>query len=83
MNWLLYDAFATGTFFRQAIGFTVIAVGIFSLLNTLFAPIFVAAPTGILLLNTGIGILCVFVGVWTERVVRQQLSHAGNKERGH
>jgi hypothetical protein len=83
MNWLLQDAFATGTFVRQAIGFAGVAFGIFSLLNTLFAPVFVAAPTGILLLNTGMGILCVVVGVWTERVVRQQVSHIGKRGGGH
>jgi hypothetical protein len=83
MNWLLQDAFSTGSFVRQAIGFTGIAFGIFSLLNTLFAPIFVAAPTAILLLNTGAGILFVGVGVWTERVARQQLSHVGKREVGH
>ncbi len=78
MNWLLQDAFATGSFVRQAIGFAGVAFGVFSLLNTLFAPVFVAAPTGILLLNTGVGILCVGVGVWAERVVRQQLGEIGD-----
>jgi hypothetical protein len=68
MNGLLRDAFATGSFVRQAFLFAGVAFGVFSLLNTLFAPIFVAAP---------MGILCVGVAVWTERVVRQQMSHVG------
>jgi hypothetical protein len=72
MNWLFQDAFATGSLVRQAIEFAGVVFGIFSLLNTLFAPIFVAAPTGILLLNTGVGIFCVGAGVWVERVVRQK-----------
>jgi len=75
MNWLLRDAFATGSFVRQASGFAGVAFGVFWLLNPLFASVFVAAPIGILFLNTGVDILCVGVGVWTERVVRQQLSH--------
>jgi hypothetical protein len=79
MNWLFQDAFATGSFVRQATGFASVAFGVFSLLNTLFAPVFVATPIDILLLNTVLGILCVGVGVWTERVVRQQLSPV-NKE---
>jgi len=74
MNWLLQGAFATGSFVRQAIGFAGVVFGVFSLLNTLFAPVFVAAPTGILLLNTGAGIFCVGVGIWAERVVRQKTS---------
>lgn len=78
MNWLLQDAFSTGSFVHQSIGFTGIAFGIFSSLNTLFAPIFVAAPYGILLLNTGAGILFAGVGVWTERVIRHKLSPIGN-----
>jgi len=78
MNWLLQDAFSTGSFVRQAIGFAGIAFGVFSMLNTLFAPIFVAAPTAILLLNTVMGILFVGVGVWTERVIRHKISHIEN-----
>ncbi|MFH1077356.1 MAG: hypothetical protein V1753_11105 [Pseudomonadota bacterium] len=75
MNWLLQDTFATGSFVYQATVFAGVAFGIFSLLNTLFAPVFVAAPIGILLLNTVVGILFVGVGAWTERVVRQQFLH--------
>lgn len=71
MNWLFQDAFSTGSFVRQTIGFTCVVFGIFSLLNTLFAPIFVVAPIAILLLNTVVGILCVGAGVWVERVVRR------------
>lgn len=71
MNWLLQDAFATGGPMRQAAGFAA-AVGVFSLLNTLFAPVFVDAPTGILLLNTIVGIFFVGFGGWIERVARQR-----------
>ena len=75
MNWFFQDAFSTGSFIFQAIGFACVAFGIFSLLNTLFAPVFVNAPIVILLLNMVVGIFCVSIGVWTERIVRYQLLH--------
>jgi len=80
MNWLFQETFATGSVVRQAAAFAGLAFGVFSVLNTLFAPVFVAAPTGVLLLNTVVGILFVGVGVWTERVARQRLSRVGNRE---
>jgi hypothetical protein len=73
MNWLFQDSFSTGSFVRQAIGFACVPFGIFSLLNTFFAPVFVNAPIAILLLNMIVGIFCVSMGVWADRVVRYQL----------
>lgn len=73
MNWIFRNAFANGSFLRQAAGFAGLAFGIFSLINTLFAPVFVAAPTGLLLLNSCAGILCVGAGVWLERMVQHWL----------
>jgi hypothetical protein len=79
MNWLFHDAFATGSFVRQAIGFAGITFGLYSVINMFFAPVFVATPIGGLLLDTALGIFCVWVGVWLERVVQQQLISVNRK----
>jgi hypothetical protein len=74
MNRLLGDAFATGSRLRQAAGFAVVGFGVFSVVNVLFAPVFVQAPVGTLLLNACLGVAAAGVGAWAERAVRSSVT---------
>jgi hypothetical protein len=76
MNRQLKDAFGRGPSLRQACAFAGSAFGLFSLVNTLFAPVFVTAPTGTLLLNTLVGIICVGAATLAERVVISRMKAA-------
>jgi hypothetical protein len=81
MNGLLGDAFATGSKVRQAAGFALVGFGAFSVVNVLFAPVFVQAPTGTLLLNACLGIAAAGVGVWAQRVVAPVLQSSVRERR--
>jgi hypothetical protein len=81
MNGLLGDAFATGSKVRQAAGFALVGFGAFSIVNVLFAPVFVQAPTGTLLLNACLGIAAAGVGAWAQRVVAMVLQSSARERR--
>ncbi|HEX7591631.1 MAG TPA: hypothetical protein VF375_06735 [Candidatus Limnocylindrales bacterium] len=81
MNHLLGDAFARGTKVRQAIAFALVGFGAFSIVNVLFAPVFVQAPIGTLLLNACLGIAAAGVGAWAQRVVAPVLQSSARERR--
>jgi hypothetical protein len=72
MAWQFQDAMPSRPAAYQALWFTGIVYGIFSLLNALFAPVFVATPIVPLLLGTMSGLLSVFTAVWVSRSLLRQ-----------
>jgi hypothetical protein len=81
MNHLLGDAFARGSKVRQAIAFALVGFGAFSIVNVLFAPVFVQASIGTLLLNACLGIAAAGVGAWAQRVVAPVLQSSARERR--